>query len=57
MKYRLMIQDPDTAEIVHLIVFSPVPEGVMIGWGADCTRPDGIRQWKTIACWEDRYAI
>lgn len=57
MKYRLMIQDTETAEIVHLIVFAPVPEGVMIGWGADCTRPDGIRQWKTIACWEDRYAI
>ena len=56
MKYRLFIQDIETAETTQLIVFSPIEKGAIIGWGADCMQPDGIRKWRVFDCVADRYA-
>lgn len=55
MKYRLHIQDPLTCETTQIIVFSPVEEGTIIGWGADCREQDGLRKWKVFGCVADPY--
>lgn len=56
MKYRLHIQDVKTNETTQLIVFSPVEEGAIIGWGADCREKDGVRKWRVFGCVPDPYA-